>query len=375
MRIEPFRLERYFARHEFTARHLLSPSDCEALSLRELLGMASPESLALWEEMRLGYTESQGHPLLRSLVAELYESASPEEVLLSAPQEAIFLVMHALLEPRDQVIVLTPAYQSLHEVARSIGCEVTPWPLRIDGGGWHLDLDYLKRILTDRTRLLVINFPHNPTGYVPARETFDSIVEIARANRLHLLGDEIYRRLEHNPEDRLPATCDVYERGISLSGLSKCFGLPGLRMGWLAMRDASLLKNCIGIKDYTTICHSAPSEILAIIALGAREEILERSRGIVLDNLAAAAGFFARHRLFRWIAPCGGTIAFPAWDGPVPVADFCQRMLEERGILAAPGSFFDHDGSHFRVGLGRRTFPAVLEEVDQFCRDAFSVCP
>jgi len=371
MRIETFRLERYFARHEFTARHLLSPSDCESLSLRELLGLASPESLALWEEMRLSYTESQGHPLLRSRVAGLYESMSPENILVAAPQEAIFLVMHALLQPRDHVIVLTPAYQSLHEVARSIGCDVTPWALRIDGDGWFLDLDELKRSLTDRTRLLVVNFPHNPTGYLPARKEFDSLVNIARENHLYLLGDEMYRYLERNPEDRLPATCDVHERGISLSGLSKSFGLPGLRMGWLGSRDASLLKSCIQIKDYTTICHSAPSEILAIIALEAREKILERSRGIVLDNLAAAGDFFPRRRLFRWIAPLGGPVAFPLWNGPVPVADFCQRMLEERSVLAVPGSFFDHNGNHFRVGLGRRCLPAVLDEVDRFCRDAF----
>jgi aspartate/methionine/tyrosine aminotransferase len=359
MRIEPFKLERFFARHEFSSRYLLSASDCEALSLRELLALASPESLARWTEMRFGYTESQGHPLLRAEVARLYQSIGADQVMIAVPEEAIFVLMHSLLEPGDHAVVLTPAYQSLYEVARAAGCEVTRWDLRPERGAWRLDLDQLERSVNARTRLVVVNFPHNPTGFVPARAEFDAIVEMARRRGLYLVGDEMYRLLEHDPAGRLPPVCDVYEKGVSLSGLSKAFGLPGLRVGWLATHDAGLLDRCQTMKDYTTICHSAPSEVLAIIALQAREQILARSREIVGVNLAAARSFFSDP--FTWLEPQGGSVAFPIRTGPGTVDDFCRRMLAERGVLVVPGSLFDYPGNHFRVGLGRRNLPRVLE--------------
>jgi aspartate/methionine/tyrosine aminotransferase len=372
MRIEPFQLERFFARHEFTARYLLSPSDCETLSLRELLALASRESLALWNELRFGYTESQGHPLLRAEIAQLYESITPAEVMVAVPEEAIFIVMQTLLQPGDHAVVVRPAYQSLYEVASSSGCQVTAWNLRPGLQGWHLDLDQLRRSLTEQTRLLVVNFPHNPTGYLPSREEFDGLVAIARERHLYLLGDEMYRCLEHDPAGRLPAVCDVYEQGISLSGLSKSFGLPGLRLGWLAAREQPLVARWLAFKDYTTICHSAPSEILAIIALRAKEQIIQRNRSIIRDNLAALAAFFSAHgHLFTWVPPQGGSVAFPVWTGPLPVEHFCHRILEERGVLIVPGSLFSFPGNHFRVGLGRRNLDAALDQVSQFCRAAF----
>jgi aspartate/methionine/tyrosine aminotransferase len=288
MRLEPFKLERFFARHEFTAPYLLSASDCEALSLPELLARADPEGLTLWREMRLGYTESQGHPLLRAEVARLYASVGADQVLIAVPEEAIFILMHSLLAPGDHAVILTPACQSLYEVARAACGEVTRWDLLPASGTWRLDLDRLERSLSARTRLLVVNFPHNPTGFLPSRAKWEAIVGLACRRGLYLLGDEMYRFLEHDPAARLPAACDLYEKGVSLSGLSKAFGLAGLRLGWLAARDAGLLARCQVLKDYTTICHSAPSEVLAIIALRAREVILARNREIVSVNLAGA---------------------------------------------------------------------------------------
>jgi aspartate/methionine/tyrosine aminotransferase len=361
MRLEPFKLERFFARHEFTARYLLSASDCEALSLRELLALAAPESLALWNDLRLAYTESQGHPLLRAEIAGLYETVAPENVMVAVPEEAIFVLMHALLGPHDHAVVITPAYQSLYEVARATGCEVSRVDLTPGPAGWTLDLDRLKSAVNPHTRLIVVNAPHNPTGWLPRREEFDAIVDIARRHDAYLLGDEMYRFLEHDSAARLPAACDVYEKGISLSGLSKSFGLPGLRVGWLAARDTALLERAIAVKDYTTICHSAPSEILAIIALRARDAIVERNRAIVRANLAAMRAFAAMHRdLIHWIEPRGSSVAFPSWKGAEPVEQFCRRALEDRGVLIVPGSLFDYPGQHFRIGMGRRNFEEAL---------------
>lgn len=365
MRIEPFKLERYFAKHEFSARYLLSASDCEAFSLQELLAMASPESLALWDGLRLGYTESQGHRLLLDEVAGLYKTIEPAGVLAAGPQEAIFLAMQTLVGPGDHAIVLTPAYQSLHEVARSAGCAITEWRLRAESGRWALDFDELRRGIRKETRLIVVNFPHNPTGYLPSISEFELVVNIAREHGLCLFSDEMYRYLEHDPAERLPAACDVYERAITLSGLSKAFGLAGLRMGWLACHDRSLIERWLALKDYTTICHSAPSEILAIIALRSREKIIERNLAIVKENLALAERFFAADReSFGWVPPRGGSVAFPLWRGGGTVDEWCQSVLTRRGVMVVPGGMFHYPGNHFRVGLGRTTLSEALQHLD-----------
>ncbi len=367
----PFKLERYFARYEFSAPHLLSASDCEALSLAELLALADAEGRALWERLSLGYTESQGHPALRAEIAALYASLPPEQVVVLTPEEGIFIAMHTLLEPGDHVVALTPAYQSLSELARSLGCAVTAWPLTPAGDGWGLDLEALARALTPRTRLLVLNFPNNPTGYLPSRAEFDAILDLARRHGLLVFSDEMYRWLEYAPEQRLPAVGDVYENGITLSGLSKSFALPGLRIGWLATRRPDFIERWLRFKDYTTICHSAPSEVLGLIALRARAALLDRNLTLIQANLARAEAFCAAHPgLFQWLRPRAGSVAFPAWTGPGDAEAFCQGLVEAAGVMAVPGSLFDYPGPHLRLGLGRRGFAAALDAVGAYLRAA-----
>ena len=365
MPISPFKLERYFAEYEFKARFLLSPSDCESLGLDELLSSASPESRALWEALRLGYTESQGHPLLREEIARLYENTPPERLMVAVPEEAIFVLMNILLRPGDEVIAIAPAYQSLHEVARSLGCALLPWQVRLGSKGWELDLDWLADHLSEQTRLVVVNFPHNPTGLLPDRQKFQAIIELARQRGTYLFCDEMYRGLEYTPHDRLPAAVDCYERAISLSGLSKSYALPGLRLGWLALPDETLVQAALAFKDYTTICHSAPSEILGLIALQNGSNILQRNLTIILDNLQTTKGFCQRHGdLIEWLAPQAGSVAFPRWRGPGTVDEFCQTALEQQGVMIVPGSIFDFPGNHFRLGLGRQNFSEALGRLE-----------
>jgi aspartate/methionine/tyrosine aminotransferase len=367
MSINPFKLERYFARHEFTARYLLSPSDCESLGMNELLQMADPESLSLWEGLRLGYTESPGHPLLRAEITGLYPGLFAEQVIVAVPEEAIFIAMHTLLRPGDEVISVFPAYQSLYEIARAIGCRVTPWKFQLCEGIWQLDLDWLEDHISGQTRLLVINFPHNPTGFLPSREAFDRIIALARKNNLVLFSDEMYRLLEYTPESRLPPVCSVYERGISLSGLSKTFALPGLRVGWLASQDRGILERFQVFKDYTTICNSAPGEILGIIALRAKERIVARNLEIVRSNLELAGKFFSEHEdHFNWIRPSAGSVAFPQFTGGAPVEAFCEQVLHQHEVMIVPGSMFDYPGDHFRVGLGRQNLGEALARLAEY---------
>jgi aspartate/methionine/tyrosine aminotransferase len=298
---QPFKLERYFDRYEFDVPYLLSPSDCESLTLSELLSMAGSQARDLWDSLSLGYTEAAGHQLLRQKIAGLHANANSNNVLILTPEEGIFITMHTLLSPGDEVICISPAYQSLHEVARSIGCRVIPWALTPTSKGWSLDLDQLAGIISDKTRLLVINFPHNPTGYLPSKSVIDSIIALARERHTYVFSDEMYRLLEYDTQQRLPAVSDIYERGISLSGMSKSLAMPGLRIGWLVTSDKDLRDRWIAFKDYTTICNSAPSEILALMGLNAMDQILDRNLKIIQGNLAIAQQFFADHTdTFEW---------------------------------------------------------------------------
>ena len=369
MTIPPFKLERYFAQYEFKVQYLLSPSDCESLALEELLQMAAPESLAMWRSLSLGYTESPGHPLLRAEIAGLYQAIPAEQVLVAAPEEAIFIAMQTLLAAGDGVIVTSPAYQSLYEIARSMGCNVTPWMLEPGPGGWRLDLNQLESSITPKTRLVVLNFPHNPTGHLLSRAELDAIIQLARRHDLTIFSDEMYRLLEYDPADRLPAVCEVYEKGISLSGLSKAFALPGLRIGWLAAQERAWVDRWLAYKDYTTICSSAPSEVLAIIALQAKEQILQRNLQIIQENLKIAQVFFDENAdWFQWLPPKAGSVAFPRWIGSQPVESFCAGVLDKQGVMIVPGSIFEHPGNHFRIGLGRKNLPASLARVSGYLR-------
>ena len=369
MALPPFHLERYFARYEFTARHLLSSSDCETWTVAELLAL-EPGGQGRLERLRLGYTESAGDPELRQAIAGIYQSVGPGDVLVHAgAEEAIFTFMHVALEPGHHLIVHAPAYQSLYAVAEARGVEVSRWQGSEDDG-WSLDPDALAALVQKETKAVVVNCPHNPTGYLMDRERFDAVVEISRRHGLLLFSDEVYRELEHDPAARLPAACDVYERAVSLGVMSKTYGLAGLRLGWVATRDAGLLRKMAGFKDYLTICNPAPSELLARIALAHRHELAERNRRIVLDNLAAADRFFARHRdVFGWRRPSAGPVAFVRLLTAGAQA-FCDRAVREASVLLLPSTVFEAGDEHVRFGFGRKDFAEGLAALGGWLGDS-----
>ncbi|MEN9937459.1 MAG: hypothetical protein RLZZ387_4038 [Chloroflexota bacterium] len=367
MQIPPFKLERYFARWEFSAPHLLCTSDIEGWRMADLLALADDETRALWERLTLGYTEAPGHPLLRAEVSGLYERIAPDEVLTFAgAEEAIFALLNVALAPGDHAVVTWPGYQSLHEVARATGADVTLLPLDAERG-WAFDLGALRRAVRPETRLIVVNFPHNPTGATVDRATFEGIVAQAEEAGAVLLSDEVYRLLEENPADRLPAAADLSPRAVSLGVMSKAFGLAGLRVGWVATRDRELLARMAAFKDYLSICNSAPSEALALVALRARERVLARSRGIVRANLELLDAFFARWAgAVGWARPRAGSIAFPKLSVGVPVAQAADELVAEEGVLILPASVYDYPGDHFRLGFGRSDMPEALARFERY---------
>jgi aspartate/methionine/tyrosine aminotransferase len=368
---QPFRLERFFAEHEFSARHLLCTSDCETIQTRELLALEDGAEEAFLSQ-RLGYTESRGEPRLRAGIAGLYRGIGAAEVLVhSGAEEAILNLCLATLSAGDHVVVNFPCYQSLAEIPRALGCAVTPWPLRDKAGRWVLDPDELPRLLRPRTKLVILNMPHNPTGALMLRDEFDRVVELCRASGALLFVDEVYRHLETDESRRLPAACEVYENGVSLNVLSKSAGLAGLRIGWLATKRADILDEVAVVKDYNSICSSAPSEFLAILAVRSFGKLVARNRAIVASNLALLRPFFARHADFlRWNEPEGGSIAFPRFlrpagkSGAVDAEELALRILEDSGVLLLPGAYYGYDASHFRIGFGRANMGAALEALE-----------
>jgi aspartate/methionine/tyrosine aminotransferase len=367
MRIADFALERFFARWEFAVDYLLCASDVEGYRMAELLKLADDETRAMWDGLRLGYTESTGHPLLRAEIAELYENVGPDDVLVFAgAEEAIFCLSNVLLGPGDHAVVTWPGYQSLYEVGRAVGADVALHELREDQR-WSLDVERLIAAVRPETRLVVVNAPHNPTGMLPTHGEWARLGDALADRGIHLLADEVYRFLELDEADRLTPGADMFARGISLGVMSKSFAMAGLRIGWLATRDRDLLARCAAFKDYTTICSAAPSEILALIGLRAREQVLGRSLRIVADNLSLLDDFFRRHGdRFAWVRPRGGSIAFPRLLDDEPIDEFASRLVEAEGVLLLPGSQFGHPGNHFRIGFGREDLPEALACLEAF---------
>jgi aspartate/methionine/tyrosine aminotransferase len=287
-------------------------------------------------------------------------------VVFSGAQEPIFVALSVLLARGDHAVVVTPAYQSLYSVPRGNGAEVTPVALDADRE-WRLDVGRVRDALTARTRVIALNVPHSPTGAIVDRAAFAELAALAARRGIVLFCDEVYRGLEVDPGPRLPAGVETFERGISLGVMSKAFGLAGLRIGWIATRDAALLRRLAAFKHYTTICNSAPGEILALMALRARERLLARAREIVSTNLARLDRFFADAKgTLEWVRPRGGTVGFPRLLDGTSSDDLARAAIESRGVLVMPGSIFDWPGPYFRIGFGRRNMPEALAAFEEF---------
>ena len=381
MRLPDFELEVFFGRYEFSTPYLLAQSDCESLSIDALLALEPDPEKARHEflQTRLGYSPNDGSPALRQAVSRLYKHMAEKDVLLfTGAQEGIFACMNVLLEPGDHVICQFPGYQSLYDLPRALGCTVGFWRLEAEDqeGGWRLDLDALKRLIRPETRLIVINSPHNPTGFaLDARQT-EALCALAQQHGIWIFADEVYRGLGWNArpgeedcgcEEIAPWLCDMYERSISLGVMSKAYGLPGVRVGWLACGDVGLMDGISRYKNYLSICGAAPSEALACTALAHGPALLQRSRNIIQENLRVADAFFARHADFiTYNRPLAGPIGFPLLHGDEPSEAFCIRLACEAGVLLLPGSVYGLAAPYVRMGFGRQSFAANLDVLDDW---------
>jgi len=363
MQITPFRIEEYMGQYEFSAKHLLSSSDAESQTIEEILALEPGAHDALLKHW-CGYTESPGAPWLREVLAAIYTQIHADQlVVVSAAEEAIFLFYHALLTPQDHAIVETPCYESALTLPKSTGAAVSEWR-RNSENAWAHDLAALEALIRPNTRALYINTPHNPTGLLMVPHIFRGVLELAARHGVYVFCDEVYRELEHDPSTRLPAGCDLYDRALSLGSVSKTYGLPGLRLGWLACRDKGFLQKIVSLKHYTTICSSAPSEFLTALAFRHRQKFIDRNLEIVLRNLRQLSAFLARHsNLFAWTPPNASTIGFARFKPEQDVHAFCEKLVREAGVLLLPCTVYD-EPRHLRFGYGRRNMPESLAQLE-----------
>ena len=359
MQLPDFRLETHFARWEFSADHHLTASDAESMTLSELLALATDDQRNAFEKLWLGYTETWGSPAVRAAAAAIYDSIDSNQVLCFAgASEAIFAANNVVLDPDSHAVVVTPNYQS-HETLPLAICDATGVPLDPDDA-WSLDIDRVAAAIRPSTKLITINFPHNPTGAILSRERYDALIELCRHHGIYLLHDEIFNGLGPTGTEHLPFVADIYERGLSINVVSKAWGLPGLRIGWIASQDTELLSRMERLKHYLSICNSGPSEHLAVIALENRDRIIARNCGIIDENLPKWDAFFDAHPArFSWERPDGSCMGFPRYLGGDGVEMFCRRLVEESGVLLLPSTIYrtelgDSIPDRFRLGYGRR---------------------
>lgn len=325
-----------------------------------------------WEDfgkLSLGYTETLGNPQLREQISATYLTVHPSEVIvLGTPVEGIYLVARSLLDPGDEVIVLSPAYDALintfeHVVGAS---HVYKWEFIPADTHWELDFDRLRHLISPQTKLLVVNFPHNPTGYLPSPSQLEELAHIVQEHNIILFCDEMYYGLVHSGSQEIKSAIDVSPRAMILSGLSKTYGLPGLRTGWLIVKDEELRKNLINWKFYTSICPPAPSEFLAMVALKVRRQLIARSIQQIENNLQLAEDFFQRwSSLFTWRRPKAGSVALVGMQVD-SVTRFAHELAENAGILIQPAVTLRSTDEYLRMGFGRAAFSEALKMFESY---------
>ena len=348
----------------------MTASDAESMSLKDLLSMASPEQREAFQTMWLGYTETFGAPDLLDEIAATYQVRTKEDILCFAgASEGIFAANTALLNKDSHAIVITPNYQS-HESLPLAICDATGVPLDADDN-WSLDIDRIADSIKPNTRLVTINFPHNPTGAILPKDRYLALIELCRKHGIYILHDEIFHGLGTTGTQHLPYIADAYERGLSLNVMSKAYGLPGLRIGWIACADRKIIQKMERLKHYLSICNSGPSERLAKIAIQNRSGILARNCRIIDENLPKWDRFFNRYpALFEWQRPDGSCMAFPAYKGAEGVEQFIQILVEKSGVLLLPGSVYRSElgntpDNHFRLGFGRLNLDEGLAALER----------
>jgi aspartate/methionine/tyrosine aminotransferase len=371
VRIEPFFVEQWMNAHETTATWNIAETCVHSLTLDELLELSGDADgvLRRLRDTWLGYGDIVGSPRLRDAIASLYgERIGPDNVLTAnGAIGANFLALYALVEPGTTVVSVQPTYQQLFSVPESLGADVREVRLR-EEDGYLPDVGAIRAAADDRTALIVLNNPNNPTGALIDESLLLEIVEVAREHDAWLFCDEVYRKLEHEPGSTAPSVADLYEKGVSSGSMSKSYSLAGLRTGWVA-GPTEVVQRCLDVRDYTTISAGVLDDALAAVALEHIDAVLERSLGIVRGNLAVVNEWIAREPHLRYVRPRAGTIALVRYDLDITSTDFCQGLFDLNGAFVMPGAAFGEEHS-FRLGYAsaREVLEGGLAAISDYLR-------
>jgi aspartate/methionine/tyrosine aminotransferase len=371
VRIEPFFVEQWMNAHETTATWNIAETCVHSLTLEQLLELSGDADgvLRRLRDTWLGYGDIVGSPRLRAAVAALYgERVGPENVLTAnGAIGANFLALYALVEPGTTVVSVQPTYQQLFSVPESLGADVHVVRLR-EQDHYLPDVEAIRAAADEKTSLIVLNNPNNPTGALIDETLLREIVEVARERDAWLFCDEVYRKLEHEPGATAPSVADLYEKGVSSGSMSKSYSLAGLRTGWVVGPE-EIVQRCLDVRDYTTISAGVLDDALAAVALEHIDAVLERSLGIVRGNLAVVDDWIAREPHLRYVRPRAGTIALIHYDLDVPSTEFCQGLFDFNGAFVMPGIAFGEEHS-FRLGYAsaRDVLEGGLAAVSEYLR-------
>jgi aspartate/methionine/tyrosine aminotransferase len=366
MKIALHEIEPWLIQYQF-ARYNLAESGMANLTLGQLLeATGSPVSDLL--KLSFDNTDTRGTLALRQAVAELYGGVDPESVLVTTgTSEGLFLYYQVRYTPGANVVVPTPAFQSLPEVPRYLGYEVRSLQLRPEQG-FRLDLAELERLVDERTRIIVLNTPHNPTGMLPTAEEVAAVRRIAARVGAEVLADEHYRFVPYEGDHLLPSLYTPEGGVVAVGSMIKCLGCVGLRVGWL-LGPRELLDGCRDLKDYTTHTLCSINDHLATQVLRNWRPLMKGFRQWVVQNVSRFGAFVKQHEeLLGWVAPQAGIVAFPYLkDRSISTAHFCRRLVETQEVFVLPGETFEMPG-HFRIGFGLPpdTFEAALERWSRF---------
>lgn len=353
-----FKLEDYLSPREFNCKYFFSSSDMESRSIESLLRDKKDRENFL--KLGLGYATTKGSEELREILAKDYFPCTKDDILsFVGAEEGIYATMRSMLTKDDHVIAVTPCYESHLTLPENI-CDFSSWELETTQNSWSMNLNKLRGLIKKNTKLIVVNFPHNPTGFIPSQGEFKELVAIAKEKRIYLFNDEVYWGLEHKKEARLPSVASVYEKGISLNVMSKSYGLAGLRYGWIACQEKKFMKNLSDYKHYLSICSATPSEFLTILALKQREEIWQENRDLLMKNYKIIKDYFVKSDYFKWYEPQGSAIAYPKYLGKEPMGKVADKLFKEQGILVLPCDIFNQKNNHFRSSYGRAYMPEAL---------------
>lgn len=367
MKTDEFLVERWMNEYEHNVEYNLAETCVDPFTLAGFLDFVDkPDFFEEFKHKPLTYGYIEGNPDLRQGIAGLYDDVKPDNVLVTGGAiEANFNSIYSLIEPGDGVVSVAPTYQQLFSVPKGFGADVKLLRLTPENG-WLPDLEELKKYVSRKTKMIVINNPNNPCGSLIDTKMLKVICEIAEDVDAYVHSDEAYRGLYIDPKDKVPSVVDIYEKGIAVGSFSKPFSLTGLRLGWITSNEEAVHEFMLK-RDYTTISKSMLTEELAALAMPHIDRILERNNKIARENWKMLDDWIGKEPLLDWVKPKAGSVAFMKQHTDHTSEELCLRMINERSTFLVPGECFEHP-DHIRIGYGnnRKLLEDGLEQVSEF---------